>query len=263
MALKTVKWTTTQPLPCGECVPANVILCIKTELIDQTEFEDSDVVKKTIIARITESSKTCGPCVTYKYTFEYEDSQLEDPLVPLSCSDVLGAFCLGCFASWIEEQIELSTQAAAPEVSEYAVVTAHGTSDEQVAFPIVATAVITNPSATLPMRVTGTIQFAGRFVTIASASTRTVTRDFTVDAVSPLGDEYITPLPSATGSAMNSPVNWTEDLGKFTDFSDDLTLLDPGEAKTYEVTFDATLVGGDTIDAVNCFLNLTGINYNP
>lgn len=260
MATKTVKWSTSQPLQCGDCLPANVVLCVKSELVDQSAFVDLDIIKKTINAQVTEGSKTSGACPTYKYTFEYDDSQLADLETPLGCSDVLGAFCKGCLVSWVQEQVALGAGIPAP-LYQTTIVNAYAVAGEATEFPVTVAVSITNPSTVLPMRVIGSTQFWGRFELIADATSRDITREILVDSVSVSGPVLVGFIPSATDSAMNSHFTWGEDLGPLTNTDDDSTLLDPGESKVYEFTFDGTMVAGDTIVAINAQLTLIGINY--
>lgn len=267
MALKTVKWSTNQPLPCGDCVPANVILCVKTELLDQTGFEDLDIVKKTLIATVTESSKTSALCPTYKYTFEYDDSQLADLETPLTCSDILGAFCKGCLVSWVQEQIATIVHPEAPEIPpfpdipQYAVVRAQDNSIG-VSLPLTASVTITNPSNTLEMQIFGYVLMSAAVQMAANAAVRSLTWELSIDGVSQ-GVQAVGNITSSPTAVINSTFLSIIDMQHL---SDATLHLDPNESRTFEVEIaDLNWQAGDVIGGAGAGVKiyLAGFNYIP
>lgn len=200
-----------------------------------------------------------------------EDSELWEP----EDDDVESVTKSNCFYSTIIDTLVTNTRISDDEqnlletlsdgllVPQATIVTEYNQSGEQTVFPITATVTVTNPSTFLPMRVIGNVSFYGRFTTIASSTDRFVEVDLAIDTVSPISSFQLDRIPSSTTAAMRTGFNFSLDLGVWTNNDDDLTLLDPEESKIYEITIDGTMDGSDTIEAINCAISVTGINFSP
>lgn len=103
MALKLVKWFSYVNLSCKGCLPANVILCLKSGLVSQEGFETADVVKSTIEAQLISYTSALHPKYKFVYEFQYDDSQLVSG-AKLNKSHIIGALCKDCLTKWVEEQ---------------------------------------------------------------------------------------------------------------------------------------------------------------
>lgn len=107
MATREVQYSSYQRISCAGCIPANVILCVPAEAIDQSAYEDAGLTKTTIEAQLTDLEVVKATCSTgkkYKYTFEYDDSLLIDGRI-LACQDIQGVVCRGCLTKYIDEQV--------------------------------------------------------------------------------------------------------------------------------------------------------------
>jgi hypothetical protein len=103
--LRTVEWSSSVYLACSTCLPSDVILCVRGELLPQS-IEGYELT--TIDASLTAASKmtSCDCAGLYRYTIEYDDALVLEG-VELICSDITGVVCKGCLTKWIEDQFAL------------------------------------------------------------------------------------------------------------------------------------------------------------
>lgn len=114
MGLKEVTYKSCIELPCAGCLPANVYLCLKSELVKQGNLEGTQYLKKTIPAQLIATRFPSLSCTSsrgcpdeYTYKFRYDDSDLDGENLTLSCDDILGVFCKDCLTTWVMEQVDL------------------------------------------------------------------------------------------------------------------------------------------------------------
>lgn len=119
MSTREVQYSSYQRISCAGCIPANVILCVPAEAIDQSNYEDAGLTKTTIEAQLTDLEVVKATCSTgkkYKYTFEYDDSLLVDGRI-LACQDIQGVVCRGCLTKYIDEQVGFIAHSTVVEYS--------------------------------------------------------------------------------------------------------------------------------------------------
>jgi hypothetical protein len=114
MALQLVTYSSQTKLSCASCEAAEVVLCIRPEIIAPyvcAEGDDPETpfVLHTIPATLLNWNKTtqgCGrKCITtYRYVFQYDDESLVPPNL-LVCGDIEGVFCRGCLTEYIDDKV--------------------------------------------------------------------------------------------------------------------------------------------------------------
>lgn len=95
MSFKTVQWTSVVRLECAECVPANVIICLDSSIIE-SGFSTIDAT----LSNVEIVKDVCGGGII-KYTFMYDDTQIVNQQ-RLVCSDILGVACRGCLTTYAD-----------------------------------------------------------------------------------------------------------------------------------------------------------------
>jgi len=109
---QSVTWSSRDRLSCAGCAPANVILCVRSNLVGPkacaagATSPDTTFVFRTIEGTVmTALMADTSPCgTTYRYVITYDDSQLLAGK-KLTARDVLGVFCQGCMTDWVKEQV--------------------------------------------------------------------------------------------------------------------------------------------------------------
>ena len=288
MASNSVQLTVDGDCDCLMQESTDVVLCLsdgwETKTLTGTKFVLGTIVSVNEKCTSIKKGNCCYPGVkSCEYIVDVlldqfeaidpddEDSDLWEP----ESDDVESVTKSNCFYSTIIDTLVTHGRVSDDEqnlitiledgvfASQSTIVNGYSQSGESTAFPITTSVTITNPSNYLPMRVMGNMHFFGRFSLIANAGGRTITREIEIDSVSVSGPSQVVIVPSATSSAMNSNAEWFEDLGDLTNLNDGYTLLNPGDSKTYTVTFNGTLISGDTADSLNVQLTLVGINFSP
>lgn len=110
MTTRTVIYCSTSKLSCTTLLPSDVVLCIDPALIaphmcTSYEYEQTYAyrhIEASLIAFCRTS--TCERGRVYKYTFEYDDAQLELD-TELTSEDIEGIFCKGCLSTYIEDLV--------------------------------------------------------------------------------------------------------------------------------------------------------------
>lgn len=103
MALATVDYVTEQWLWCAGQGSKPVIICLDSSLIMQPALGFARHIKGTLVATVP----FCDPVGrrTYKYTVQYESTDLKNPATPLACPDIKGILCKGCLTDFIEDLV--------------------------------------------------------------------------------------------------------------------------------------------------------------
>lgn len=126
MATRSVEWSSVTKLACSQCLPADVILCIRPELLPLLTTDGGSpplalasdellripenppishqptTLAATLTAVTTALSCTCDG--NYRYTFEYDDALLVEG-TELICSDITGAICDSCLLDVVRDLI--------------------------------------------------------------------------------------------------------------------------------------------------------------
>lgn len=98
MPTKQVTWQSKTRLSCAGCLPADIVLCVPPELVEDTPHT-------TINASLTVVTPVYSKCdTTWKYVATYDDAQLIDGANLLG-SQITGAFCKGCLTQWVLDQV--------------------------------------------------------------------------------------------------------------------------------------------------------------
>ena len=126
MTTRTVTYCSSSKLACSNNLPAEVILCLDASLVAPHacmggDFEgDQTYAYRHIEASLTDVCRTssCETGKVYKYTFEYDDVQLEE-YTELLPEDIEGVVCKGCFTKYVEDLVgeEISVSEDAGEVT--------------------------------------------------------------------------------------------------------------------------------------------------
>lgn len=107
MATRTVEWSSANKLACSQCLPADVILCIRPELLPQPlDYYEFTTLEASLT--IVTAGRSCDCLGQYRYTFEYDDADLVEGS-ELICSDITGAICMGCMTAWVLDQLALAS----------------------------------------------------------------------------------------------------------------------------------------------------------
>lgn len=94
MTTAAVTYCSTKKIDC--CVPAEVILCVSSELtVSGKSSIEADLAAMNVISH--------GTYCSYNYTFTYDNAQLLDPVPGLISTDITGVICRGCLITWIED----------------------------------------------------------------------------------------------------------------------------------------------------------------
>jgi len=109
--MKSVLWSSCSKLSCASSSSPSVILCLSdTGLVQSPACPDEtpeSFAFTTIEATLTKFWRdNNGSCnASYRYLFQYDENDLVDPETPLTTAQIVGAFCKGCFTTWIEEAV--------------------------------------------------------------------------------------------------------------------------------------------------------------
>lgn len=109
--MKSVLWSTCQRLSCSNSPSPTVIICLTDtgivkppNCIDDTpETVEPTTIEATLTKSWRDGLSGCNP--VYRYLFQYDETNLIDPVTPLTTAEISGVFCKGCLTSWIEEEV--------------------------------------------------------------------------------------------------------------------------------------------------------------
>lgn len=136
MAYKTVTYSSTGKLPCTQCAPADVILCVDPDKVEPSicpgsEYEpvQEPYTYRYIYGQIInwyrpESVLQC-PSGIYSYVISYDDAQIREGET-LETIDVTGVVCKGCLTTWIEDFVGNEPTLLPNEDGTYTYTTPHG-----------------------------------------------------------------------------------------------------------------------------------------
>ena len=126
MTQKCFVYCSESRLSCGNCLPADVIICVSTGKVANQLCPDQQTEQpftySTIEGSVVSQTKQPGACnsTIWKYTVCYD----EDDIIAgqtLAQADVSGLFCKGCLAQWVEDivgnEIQVEYDADEQEVS--------------------------------------------------------------------------------------------------------------------------------------------------
>ncbi len=109
MSQKCFIYTSESRLACGNCLPADVVICVSTGKVAPRQCaDDTDqpFSYSTLDASVVSQCKIPGSCGAslWKYTICYDEDLILSGQT-LGQSDISGVFCKGCLANWVEDVV--------------------------------------------------------------------------------------------------------------------------------------------------------------
>jgi hypothetical protein len=117
MAILTLQYESKDRLACAACLPADLILIVPPHLVaahdcpscyDTGEGAPEEPFEFNYIeAELIQSAKiydSCTKCYFWRYTISYDNVQISEGET-LTESDILGVFCRGILAQWVEDLV--------------------------------------------------------------------------------------------------------------------------------------------------------------
>lgn len=101
MALQIVYYQSLEQICCGKTLPIPVIICCDTALVAQQSCPGGGSTNfgwpglGAELVDVYTLNNDCNPCLIYRYTVRYDDSQLVAG-AKLKTEDIQGMFCYGC-----------------------------------------------------------------------------------------------------------------------------------------------------------------------
>jgi len=92
MTEKCVNFYSVNKISCPDCLPADAILCLPSELtISELGFISVTVENRSVV------NQACGPI--NQYLIKYDDADLVEGTI-LTSSYIEGVFCKDCLTDW-------------------------------------------------------------------------------------------------------------------------------------------------------------------